>query len=179
MLLALDISTSCTGYCIFNENKLQAIGYIDLGEYKDLYEKSSRVKREIQQIKKNFDITSIAVEENLQSFRPGLSSAKTLMTLAQFNGVVRLMCFESWKIKPEPINVNTARKSVGLKVNKKSDISTKDQVANWVMQDNKTIKFKTRELTRGKNKGKVVFLKESYDMADAYVIGKAYNALLK
>ena len=34
------------------------------------------------------DIQKIFIEENLQAFRPGFSSAKTLLTLARFNGIV-------------------------------------------------------------------------------------------
>tara|TARA_R110002153_G_scaffold16136_14_gene57153 strand:- start:1362 stop:1901 length:540 start_codon:yes stop_codon:yes gene_type:complete len=179
MLLALDISTSCTGYCIFNEDELVAIDYISLGKYKDMYEKANRVKSVIQELKQSHNITSIAVEENLQSFRPGLSSAKTLLTLAQFNGIVRLICYNEFDIKPLSINVNSARKSVGLKVIRKSVVTTKDQVANWVLQTDKAVSFETREVTRGKKKGQTVFLNEVYDMADAYVIGKAYNAIKK
>jgi len=177
MLLSLDISTSCTGYCIFNEDELVAINYISLSKYKDMYEKANRVESELKDISKNFNIDLIVVEENLQSFRPGLSSAKTLMTLAQFNGITRLLCFKCFGIKPEAINVNSARKAIGLKVDKKSQISTKDQVANWVQSIDENVTFETREVTRGKNKGDIVLVSESYDMADAYVIGKAYNAM--
>ena len=36
MLLALDISTSCTGYCLFDENGLVDIGYISLSKKSDM-----------------------------------------------------------------------------------------------------------------------------------------------
>ena len=119
MLLALDISTSCTGYCLFDENGLVDIGSINLSKHKGLFEKASQVKSAIIELDDMYHIDRVVVEENLQAFRPGLSSAKTLMTLAQFNGVVRWICYERLDVPVEAINVNTARKSVGLKINKK------------------------------------------------------------
>ena len=132
MLLSLDISTSTVGYSIFDKNLFNAyvlldIGYIDLGKHKGLYEKATYVKSALVDITKNYNIESIAVEENLQAYRPGLSSAKTLMTLAQFNGVVRWICYESLKVDVVSMNVNTARKLVGLKINRKSEKNTKQQ----------------------------------------------------
>lgn len=174
MLLSLDISTSCTGYCVFNENKLVDIGHINLGKHKDFYEKANRIKSEMKEINKKFNIEEIVVEENLQAFRPGLSSAKTLMTLAQFNGTVRWICSEIFKSKPTAINVNSARKLIGLKINKKDKSkTTKEKVLDWVTLDNPNIVWPTKVLKSGPNKGKTRICEESYDMADAYVIGKA------
>jgi len=176
MLLALDISTSCTGYCIFNKNgDLIKMDYIDLSKHKDFYKKSAKIKDVLKTIKKNFNINSIAVEENLQAFRPGLSSAKTLMTLAQFNGTVRWICHELFNLIPASINVNAARKAIGLKINRKLKESTKEQVRNWVTLNEPTINsWPSKVLKSGRNKGQVRIKKESFDMADAYVVGKAY-----
>ena len=60
------------------------------------------------------------IEENLQAFRPGLSSAKTLLTLARFNGIVGYLAQQEFFCEPIYINVNVARKSVGLKIIRKS-----------------------------------------------------------
>ena len=179
MLLSLDISTSCTGYCVFNEqNELVLINYISLSKHKDFYEKVSEVKRVLSGIKKEYNVSKVAVEENLQAFRPGLSSAKTLMTLAQFNGTVRWVCHEIFSLKPDAINVNSARKAIGLKIDRKSKLSTKDQVKDWVLENEEKIKsWPTKVLKSGKNKGEKRVLSESYDMADAYVVGKAYFKL--
>lgn len=175
MVLALDISTSCTGYCLFDENKLIDIGSINLSKHKGLFEKASRVKKSITELKHLYNITHVAVEENLQAFRPGLSSAKTLMTLAQFNGVVRWICHENLDVPVVAINVNTARKSVGLKIDKKDKSrTTKEKVLDWVSQDNTSIHWPTKILKSGPNKGKKRVCSEAYDMADAYVIGKSF-----
>ena len=179
--MSLDISTSCTGLCVFDDqNKLEYISHIELSKHKDFYEKASRIKSELIDVYNRFSregkpITKIAVEENLQAFRPGLSSAKTLMTLAQFNGTVRWLCFENFNITPVSINVNSARKSIGLKINRKDKTrNTKEQVLEWVSNQEKSIIWPTKILKSGPNKGKVRICNESYDMADAYVIGKAY-----
>jgi hypothetical protein len=123
----------------------------------------------------------VIVEENLQAFRPGLSSAKTLMTLAQFNGVVRWICHSDLNANVDSINVNTARKTVGLKVDRKSKKKTKDQVWEWVKTindaDNSKIEWPMKTLKSGPNKGKIRLCNEAYDMADAYVIGKSYFLL--
>ena len=78
MILALDISTSCTGYALFDENDLVDIGYINLSKHKGLFEKATYVKERIFRMSNDYNINQITVEENLQAFRPGLSSAKTL-----------------------------------------------------------------------------------------------------
>ena len=178
MILALDISTSCTGYCLFDEDKLVDIGSINLSKHKGLFEKATYVKERILMLGEHYKISDVVVEENLQAFRPGLSSAKTLMTLAQFNGVVRWICHEIFNIKPTAINVNTARKTVGLKIDKKDKSkTTKEKVWDWVENNNKEdvvkIKWPMKTLKSGPNKGKVRLCNESFDMADAYVIGLA------
>ena len=184
MLLALDISTSCTGWCFFNnQNELKATGHINLSKHKGLYEKASRVKTELLNMIVCYDIQEVAVEENLQAFRPGMSSAKTLMTLAQFNGVVRWLCHSELGVPVTSHNVNSARKSVGLKIDRKSTRKTKDQVMDWVSDYNSknesevTIAWPTKILKSGPNKGKLRTCGEAYDMADAYVIGKAHFIL--
>jgi Holliday junction resolvasome RuvABC endonuclease subunit len=176
MLLSLDISTSCTGYCIFdNNNELKEMNYINLSKHKDFYSKAKEVKRVMLELKSNYEIKYIAVEENLQAFRPGLSSAKTLMTLAQFNGTVRWICFEVFGVQSTPINVNTARKSVNLKIDKKDKSkTTKEKVLEWVINEMPAYIWPTKVLKSGRNKGQVRRLDACYDMADAYVIGRAY-----
>tara|TARA_A100001515_G_scaffold126158_2_gene111306 strand:- start:416 stop:967 length:552 start_codon:yes stop_codon:yes gene_type:complete len=178
MILALDISTSCTGWCVFDENGLRGSGYIDLSKHKGMYEKAGRVKAELLNLMILYPFEKVVVEENLQAFRPGLSSAKTLMTLAQFNGVVRWICHDVCNLEVNSINVNTARKTVGLKIDRKSKKKTKEQVWEWVKAENtkdkKLIQWPMKTLKSGPNKGTVRLCNEAYDVADAYIIGKAH-----
>jgi hypothetical protein len=181
MILALDISTSCTGWCVFDENELKGIGYIDLSKHKGMYEKAGRVKTELLNLTILYPFTKVVVEENLQAFRPGLSSAKTLMTLAQFNGVVRWICHSDLNSEVESINVNSARKLVGLKIDRKSKKKTKEQVWDWVKLENNHDKVKIqwpyKTLKSGPSKGQVRLCNEAYDMSDAYIIGKSHFLL--
>ena len=96
------------------------------------------------------------------------------MTLAQFNGVVCWICHDSMKVPVHRMNVNSARKLVGLKINRKSELTTKEQVLNYVSAIEEKISWPTREVTRGKFAGMTRVINESYDMADAYVIGKSF-----
>ncbi len=178
MILALDISTSCTGWCVFDENGYRDTGYIDLSKHKGMYEKAGRIKTELLNLIIKYPYSKVVVEENLQAFRPGLSSAKTLMTLAQFNGVVRWICHADLNADVESINVNTARKSVGLKIDRKSKKKTKEQVLEWV-SGQEDIAWPTKVLKSGPNKGKIRLIEQCFDMADAYVIGKSYFLLKK
>ena len=179
MILGLDISTSCTGYCIFNEDGFLDIGYICLKKHKTLVEKAQEIKSALLQIKNRYHIKSIGIEENLQAFRPGFSSANTLMKLAQFNGTVQWISYEVFNIVPSSINVNTARKTVGLKIKRKDELSTKEQVLKWVTSDCNKINWPYKTISRGRNKGQVVVKNEAYDMADAYIVGKAFHILKK
>ena len=112
----------------------------------------------------------------MQAFRPGLSSAKTLMALARFNGIISFMIQDIFDIKPEFLNVNSARKSLGIKIERKSKLSTKEQVFSWVKQKT-DFPWPTRILKSGKRKGMEVLEDSVYDMADAYVI--AYSGLVQ
>lgn len=181
MILGLDISTTTIGYTIIDEDGLHDIGYISLGKQKGLVEKAAEAQRQFIEIYESYGskITLISIEENLQSFRSGFSSAKVLMKLGQFNGIIQWITSEIFNVPIASFNVNTARKTVGLKVDRKSHKTTKDQVLEWAINDNPEISWPTKKLSRGKNKGKIVMITECYDMADAYVIGKASLPLIK
>lgn len=177
MILGLDISTSCTGYCVFDKSgSLVDMGAIKLSGKKDLFEKAVQVKSELLNILIKFPIDKICIEENLQAFRPGLSSAKTLLTLARFNGIISYISKEVFEISPDFINVNVARKTVGLKIKRTSicGITTKDQVLSWVKDDinsrGQKFEWPIKIMKSGPRKGQSVLDTSSYDMADAYVL---------
>ena len=181
MILGLDISTSCTGYCIFdNSGILVEMGAIKLSGKKDLFEKASQVKSELLNIIVKFPISRICIEENLQAFRPGLSSARTLLTLARFNGIISYISKEVFEISPDFINVNVARKTVGLKIKRQSvcGVTTKDQVLEWVKSDidrnSQKFDWPIKVLKSGPRKGMSVLDTSSYDMADSYVLCSAW-----
>ena len=174
MILALDISTSITGYCIFNNHNVVHIGHIDLRKEKDFFRKIDLMKAEIIELDKKYKFTDVAIEEPLQSFARGLSSAKTLFTLAKFNGIIQYIVF-SLGLIPTVINVNNARKLVGIKIDKKDKTkNTKEQVLEQVKQLNTNLTWPKRILKSGPRKGLEIYDDSCYDRADAWVIGKAH-----
>ena len=175
MILSLDISTSCTGYCVFDNNGcLIKSSEIILDKEKNFFKKVEIVENILTLVSKEYQIKNVAIEESLQSFRPGLSSAKTLFTLSKFNGIVQYICFKL-DMNIHTYNVNTARRLVGIKIDRKSKKKTKEQVVEQVfnkMQDK--INLPKKVLKSGPRKGLEVYQSCAYDIADAYVIGKAY-----
>jgi|TARA_Y100000310_G_scaffold114582_1_gene113064 hypothetical protein len=174
-VLGLDISTSCTGWCILNDGKF-TMGFIDLSKEKSTFKKAGIVREKISELNIFNDITHVFIEENLQSFRSGFSSANTLSKLARFNGIVSYICFDEFSIEPIFLNVNSARKNLGIKIKKEKEcgISTKDQILNWVRLDTSKSKniWPEKTLKSGPRKGIVILDPKCYDMADAYVIAK-------
>jgi Holliday junction resolvasome RuvABC endonuclease subunit len=174
MILALDISTSITGFCVFNQWDCIHIGHIDLRKEKDFFKKVDLVKEKIEELNEHYKFKKVAIEEAFQSFGRGLSSAKTLFTLAKFNGIIQYIVF-SLGISTTVINVNNARKLVGIKINKKDKTkTTKQKVLDQVQQLDTKITWKKRRLKSGPRKGLEIFDDCCYDMADAWVIGKAH-----
>jgi hypothetical protein len=172
IVCGLDISTSCIGVCIINDASKKEYFYSFQPKGDDWMEKASSAKNFLFEVFKLHKIEKVFVEENLQAFRPGLSSAKTLMSLARFNGIISFMIQDIFDIKPKFINVNSARKSLGIKIERKSKLSTKEQVFSWV-DSHTSFDWPTKVMKSGKRKGKVVLQPFVYDMADAYVIAKS------
>lgn len=177
--LGLDISTSCTGWCVVSsEGGFVAMGYIPLDSKKTSYQKAQVIRDELSRLHIDYDIDKVYIEENLSAFRPGFSSAKTLLTLARFNGIVSYLAQQEFFCVPEYINVNVARKTVGLKIisKKKGGKPTKEQVLDWV-SSNVIYEWPKKVLKSGPRKGVSILEPGCFDMADAYVIAQAGTIL--
>ena len=177
-ILGLDVSTSCTGWCVLNqEGTLVDIGNIPLGKLKGVYKKAQEVSRVLCEIMLKHHIAVVYIEENLQSFRRGFSSAQTLCTLARFNGIVSLLAYQQFNVEPSHINVNAARKCLGIKLisKKKGGDPTKEQVLDWVSKDlgDTGLEWPIKVLKSGPRKGAAILDPVAFDMADAYVIALA------
>ena len=176
-VLGLDISTSNVGMCLMDTEQPQmhrvvlAKG-IPLLKEKGLYAKSCKVRDSILAVSDRHSIDVVAIEESLQAFRRNMSSAKTIRTLNRFNGIV------SWIARSEldtPVvsgNVISVRNKIGLKIEKKSDKTTKEQVLDWVSQHPEMIKFEwpTKVMKSGPQKGEIRKEIFCYDIADAFVM---------
>ena len=107
--------------------------------------------------------TRIFIEQSLQSFRSGFSSAKTLSTLSRFNGVVAWLCYRRYAIEPEYLAATSARKSCGITVPRGTKAK---QVVLQFLLDNEA-SFSVQYTKQGNPKP------ESYDKADSIVIARA------
>ena len=86
MILGLDVSTSIIGVCILENDKIVHTDYIDLRKIKNFFEKGHIVEETLKEIKENFKIEHIYIEQALMFFRRGGSTAKTMSILQRFNG---------------------------------------------------------------------------------------------
>ena len=90
-----------------------------------------------------------------------------------------MISYEIFSVEPEHLNVNAARKSLGLKIlsKKKGGADTKLQVLEWVKrhleEEGSSVEWPLKTLKSGPRKGQVVLEPKCYDMADAYVIAAA------
>ena len=89
--------------------------------------------------------------------------------------MVTLLSHQTFDIDPEFLNVNSARKIVELKINKKDKSkTTKEKVFEWVDNElNGTYDWPMKTLKSGPRKGTIIPESGCYDIADAYVIALA------
>ena len=165
MILGLDISTSITGYTLLDGNKIVLNGAWDTRKYKDFFQKAGRVKEGIEEINTSYgnQITSVYIEQSLQSFRSGFSSAKTLSTLSRFNGVVSWLVFDILGLTPDYIAAVSARKLCGIKIPRGQ--KAKPIVLKFLLDNEPD--FVIHYTSHGNPKP------ESYDRADSLVVAKA------
>tara|TARA_R100001594_G_scaffold110714_1_gene145460 strand:- start:5824 stop:6351 length:528 start_codon:yes stop_codon:yes gene_type:complete len=172
MILGLDVSTSVTGATILdNEGKVVYNEAWDTRKFKNFFEKVKHVEKCINQLHSDgFGIERVYIEQSLQSFRSGFSSAKTLSTLARFNGVVSWLVYRILQTEPEYIAATSARKTCGITVSRGQ--KGKQVVMQYVLDN---IPEVTISYTRNNN-----IKPECYDKADSWVIAKAgYNICQK
>jgi hypothetical protein len=173
MILGLDVSTSITGVTIVdNDGSIVHTEYWDLKKHKDFFDKTLEAKRRMDDLFLRFGdhpnnedekINYIYIEESLQSFRSGFSSAKTLSTLARFNGVISWLCFDLFKIKPEYIAATSARKLCGIKIPKGE--KAKEVVIRYLLDTEDSFSV---EYTRHGN-----IKAHYYDISDSIIIARA------
>lgn len=166
MILGFDISTSVTGIAIIDDNNnLIYKDHWDLKKHKDFFDKALYVKDKIYDLRYKFGnkINSIYIEQSLQSFRSGFSSAKTLSTLSRFNGTVSWICYEHFKLKPNYLAATSARKLNGITVPKGK--KAKEIVINFLLDNEDS--FDVEYTKHGNIKS------HYYDISDAIIIARA------
>ena len=161
MILGLDISTSITGITLLDDNgEVKVMNAIDTRKYKNFFQKAEAVKKVLTDLSNSYKVDEIFIEQSLQSFRSGFSSAKTLSTLSRFNGIVSWMCYSLWNLEPQYLAATSARKLCGIKVPKGE--KAKPVVLQYVLDNAPT--FVVEYTKHGNPKP------DSFDRADSWVI---------
>lgn len=173
MILGLDISTSIIGATVISqEGKILATFAWDMrnkNHFPDNFTKYNHIQGELLDIEREYDIKYIFIEQSLQMFRSGFSSAKTLSTLSSFNGVATYLCYRELGIKPEHISASSARKACGISILKGQ--KAKEVVVKYLL-DNEP-KFIVEHTKAGNIKPKY------YDIADSIVVAKAGYSIVR
>ena len=165
MILGLDVSTSITGITILEKDgTLVYNDSWDTRKYKSFFEKVDYVEKKIIHLSKLYGgFERVFIEESLQTFRSGFSSAKTLSTLARFNGVVSWLVYRVLKTEPLYLAATSARKLCGIKVPRGT--KAKPVVIQHILDNVPEIQI---EYTKQNN-----IKPHCYDKADSWVIAKA------
>jgi len=174
VILGLDISTSITGATILDtEGEIIYNEAWDTRKFKNMFAKAQFIKERLLDayehgIDNSSAIEHIFIEQNLQSFRSGFSSAKTLSTLSKFNGIVSWMCYDALEIEPDYVAAPTARKLSGLRIPRGT--KAKEVVLRHVEKQG----WLEIEYTKHGNPKP-----QYYDRADSIIIAKAGHYLLQ
>jgi len=169
MILGLDVSTSITGATVIDRSGeilfKTAWDTRNKRKFPTLWHKADFIEARLQELKVNrgFLIEKVYIEQSLQAFRPGLSSAKTILTLAKFNGIISYLCRKTFKIDPEYIAATSARKACGITVPRGQKAK---QVVLKYLLDNEP-GFSIQYTKQGNPKP------GSYDIADSIIIARA------
>ena len=168
MILGLDVSTSITGVTVLDKNGTCLYNEFwdtrNKNHFPTIYHKAHLVKKKLEDLPHEF--THIFIEQSLQSFRSGFSSAQTLSTLSRFNGMVSWMCWNMFGLEPQMIAATSARKQVGIKVSKGE--KGKEKSFDFVVANEPT--FIVEYTKNGNVKPGIM------DKSDSWVIAKAgYN----
>lgn len=177
--IGLDISTSCTGYCVLDTNtgELLDLGHFKLTsvKFEDAYDKAQYIVDSFYTLidLSQCRINKIFVEEYAMQFAGGKTTAKTLFSLAGFNATVCYAMYDLFKVKPTKIMVRSARSKLGIKIDTKDKtLTTKEKVFNKVFEMHPEFEWEQHVAPTGQHAGQMVYGKVNQDMADAYVIAR-------
>lgn len=110
-IIGLDSSTSCTGLSMCENGKITFASFLDTSKLNTNKEKCLYI---IEKFKSQFEIADVInLEAALGAFSFGFTSAKTIVLLARFNGILEYVISEKFpNAKINLINVNTCRKKI-------------------------------------------------------------------
>lgn len=168
IILGLDISTSVIGVCIYAD-KLVKYDYLKFKPKQSKFEKWNIAKKYFQNIKFEYHIDEIFIEEALLMFQKGRSRPKVLASLRGMNDVISYICSEIYEMEPKYISVNKARKL--NKIVAVGEQTGKEAAFEFVKQNEPDFVV---ELNRNGN-----IKKEMLDCSDSIVIARAGKIMLQ
>lgn len=175
-ILGIDISTSVIGACLIEVNaegrSLVDAFAVKVSNLENQYDKAQAFKKEcnrIAELRRNIDL--VVVEEPLQRFSRGLSSSRTLSTLMRFNGIVSYVAQDVFAVEPSLVNVNVARKELGIFIPKGCK-EGKQIVLDWIsaQKEFSNYAWPQKTLRGGPRRGLTTVDVSCYDIADASVM---------
>lgn len=169
LILALDISTSITGFAVMNRKcEIVDFGNIDFRIHnKDVFLKLDQFQSWLSTFELRDSIEWIIIESPLRRFRIGQSSATTLFTLYSFNIAIQYILYKYYAKKPNMINAVTARKNLGITVpHGLKSSERKTIILKYVQQQFPELKWEYTKFGNPKI--------GSFDIADAVVLAESY-----
>ena len=167
MILGLDISTSICGYTVLDRSgNVIANDCWDMRNKKKFpcaLGKADYCREKLLDLSIQYPIELIYIEQSLSAFRPGFSSANTILKLSQFNGIISWFCWNIFKIVPQYLDARSARKACGITV--KRGENAKEVVIKHCLDNEKS--FVVEYTKMGNPKPGVS------DRADSLIIAKA------
>ena len=118
--MGLDGSTKCSGWCVFDDDKLLCYGKINADKNLEWRERVVYMMKEIAVLIKEYNVEELCVENPVKT----IANVNTLEQLFSLHGAL-LGVASALHIKFTPINVSTWRKQLGLLVDIPKD--TKDK----------------------------------------------------
>lgn len=132
MIIGLDVSTSCTGISILNDDGTpNVVCAVTTTHLEHLADKADAVLVAVTAAVNANKITHAFIEESLQAFRPGLSSANTICSLSKMNGLVSYLIQRAFGVGVRSVPSQTARKLCGIKLERGQP--AKPQVTAWAL----------------------------------------------
>ena len=182
MLLSLDASSNCIGYCIYDSNKIIIkLSSLDLSKIEGLMDKALFFEKWLKELLIHYpEINEMVIEEAFMVFSAGKSSASTVSTLISINALYRYICFKAG-LKVNTISVSNARSLAyaGYSFKQKSKaggLNHKEQAFLLTLAELGETYFPKKIMKSGKDKGKERFEDFCKDMADAYILAKAFSS---
>lgn len=176
MILALDLSSSTIGYSIFEESELVKIGYFKYTS-SEMLKKAFELEKFLDDLFRDYSITDVCIEESLKAFREGGTNAEAMFKTTKLNFLCQFLVSKKG-LKINELNVNNARSLAFPNFHKFArtvkGVPHKEIIFKFVLKELGEDFFPKKIISRGANKGEEVYLEEARDMADSFIIGKAF-----